>query len=122
MKLFFAVLLSFFILLLSGCSELSKSEETIKAEILSHVPFDSDISEVVEYLKFQKYEIDFVDKHDGFLDQRVRPAKITGKMSISANFGDYRGFIFMVNVTVYFAFDENGKLIDIWVWKTMDAP
>lgn len=122
MKQVFSVLFILFSLLLFGCNELSRSEEKIKAEILNHVPWGTDISKVVDYLQTRNYEIGFIDKNDGFLDQRVRPAKETGEMSVRANFGNYREFFFLTNVTVYFAFDKDGKLFDIWVWKTTDAP
>jgi hypothetical protein len=122
MKLFSTVLIAFAILSVTGCNELRKSEEKIKGEILNHVPWGSDISEVIDFLKTSNCEIRFIDKDDGFLDQRVRPAKVTGEMSVGANFGDYREFFFLTNVQVYFAFDKDGKLFDIWVWKTTDAP
>lgn len=122
MKLFSMALLMLSAFLFTGCNELRKSEDKIQAQILDHVPWGTDISELVKYLKVRNCEIRFIDKNDGFLDQRVRPAKVTGEMSIRANFGNYREFFFLTNVTVYFAFDRDGKLIDIWVWKTTDAP
>jgi hypothetical protein len=42
-------------------------------------------------------------------------------MSIRASLGNYQGIPFQANVTVFWGFDENGKLIGIWVWKTWDA-
>lgn len=122
MKYFFYFVLLFLVATLASCSELRKSEEAIKHNILNDVPLGSDMSEVLDFLKDNNREIISVDRNGGFYDQRVRPAKETGKMSIQSNFGDYRKIIFRANVTVYFAFDEEGKLIDVWVWKTTDAP
>ena len=122
MKRCFAVLFVFSALFFSGCNELRKSEEKIKSEILSRVPLGSDISAVLDFLKTSNCEIRSVNRNGGFYDQRVTPAKETGTMSVRANLGDYRGIICRVNVTVYFAFDKDGRLIDIWVWKITDAP
>ena len=57
----------------------------------------------------------------GFYDQRTRPARSTGVKHIRASLGDYQGFPWEVNVTVFWGFDTEAKLIDIWVWKTADA-
>jgi len=122
MKPFYAIFFMLSVLLLSGCSELRKSEEKIKSEILGHISWGSDISDVLGFLEAKNIEVRSVNRSCGFYDQRVKPAKETGKMSIRANFGDYREFFFLTNVTVYFAFDGDGKLFDIWVWKTTDAP
>lgn len=46
------------------------------------------------------------------------------KSSIRASLGDYHGLpylIFSTNVTVFWGFDERDQLIDVWVWKTVDA-
>lgn len=45
---------------------------------------------------------------------------IVGKKNIRSDLGDY-STIFTTNVTVFWGFDEQSKLIDIWVWKTVDA-
>lgn len=117
-----STLLMCMVLLFAGCSELRKSEARIQQDILEVAPIGSDMSTVISMLQQKGYEIVWINRNSGFSDQRVRPAKVKGEMSIRSNFGDYRGFIFMVNVTVFFAFDEEGKLLDVWVWKTKDAP
>jgi len=98
-----------------GCDS---PKEKIKSGILNHVPWGTDISEVLNFLESENVEVRSVNRSSGFYDQRVKPAKETGEISIRANFGDYRAFFFRTNVTVYFAFDKNGELFDIWVWKT----
>jgi hypothetical protein len=117
---FFLVALIPFLL---GCSPLRKAEEAIKDDILVSVPYGSDISETLNFLRVKKYKIDAINEKTGFYDQRTKPAKITGSMFIRAEFGEYKNILSIAtSVTVYFGFDENGKLTDIWVWKTTDAP
>jgi len=122
MNIFYRYFLAALMPCLLGCSPLRKSEDVIKSDILSSVPYGSDISEVLVFLKANKYEIDEINRERGFSDQRTKPSKITGNMFIRAEFGEYRGYLlFITSVTVYFGFDESGKLIDIWVWKTTDS-
>jgi len=42
-------------------------------------------------------------------------------MSIRAEVGSYWGVPFQTYVTIFWGFDSDGKLIDIWVWKTRDV-
>ena len=45
---------------------------------------------------------------------------VIGEKSISVLIGEYRT-IFTTSVTVFWGFDENSKLIDIYVWKVNDV-
>jgi len=54
------------------------------------------------------------------LNQSLNPEEVIGEKSIRVSVGSY-GFIFKTNVTVFFGFDEDSKLIDIWIWKTTDS-
>lgn len=66
-------------------------------------------------------------KGKGFWRQEsYEPMTVVGVSSIRVNLGDYRSaltffFLFITNVTAFWGFDAEGKLIDIWVWKTTDA-
>jgi len=74
-------------------------------------------------VKDEKWKIAYISKDHGFHDQRQdRTEEVVGAMSIRASLGDYQGLPFKANITVYWGFDVTGKLIDIWVWKTWDAP
>lgn len=56
----------------------------------------------------------------GFYHQRIYPKRIVGEKSIRVKLGEYRLF-FTESVTVFWGFDENSELLEIWVWKTVDA-
>jgi hypothetical protein len=97
------------------------SEATIRARLLREVPLGSSMNQVEQQIAKHGWALDYVDRNAGFDDQREKPSKVTGSKSIRASLGDYRGFPFMVNVTVFWGFDGSGSLIDIWVWKTEDS-
>jgi hypothetical protein len=44
-----------------------------------------------------------------------------GQKHIRAEMGHYHTLPFITSISVFWAFDEEGKLIDIWVWKTVDG-
>ena len=122
MNIFYRYFLATLMCLLWGCSPLRKPEEVIKSDILTSVPYGSDISEILIFLKNNEYEIVALNEKSGFSDRRTKPSKIIGDMFIRARFGEYRsGLLSIVSVAVFFGFDESGKLIDIWVWKTIDS-
>ncbi|MEN6385923.1 MAG: hypothetical protein ABFD79_12105 [Phycisphaerales bacterium] len=104
---------------------LRRSEENIKNRLLSKTPLGTQFSEVKKYIKKQGWEIDtFEDENRGFLDQREHELKVVGEKSIRASLGDYHDIQmgYKANVTVFWGFDKDSRLIDIWVWKTWDAP
>ena len=57
----------------------------------------------------------------GFFDQRTAPNTIVGKKHIRAELGNYQDIPFRAYVTVFWGFDEQSRLIDVWVWKTWDG-
>jgi hypothetical protein len=65
-----------------------------------------------------------VSVKSGFLKQEIgQPMMTVGKKSIRGEFGEYRESLFIVgSVSVFWAFDESDKLIDVWIWKTYDSP
>lgn len=105
---------------------LTKSEEQIREKLLEETPFGTHMEDVIKYigskkkLSKKKWEVTYISHEHGFTHQRVYPRRIVGEKSIRASLGDY-GIIFETNVTVFWGFDENSKLIDIWVWKTIDS-
>ncbi len=100
-------------------------EKSVERYVLNKTPINSSFDEVNIVIENQKWRTSDLSRTHGFYDQRFRPAKTTGDMYIRASLGDYRGisflFLFETNVTVYWGFNKEGKLIDIWVWKTTDA-
>ena len=57
----------------------------------------------------------------GFFDQRTAPNTIIGKKHIRAELGSYQEILSRAYVTVFGGFDEQSRLIDLWVWKTRDG-
>ena len=97
------------------------SEESIERYVLNKTPINSSFDEVRLVINNHKWKISDSSQTHGFYDQRFRPAKITGDMYIRASLGDYQGIPFEANVTIYWGFGKDGKLIDVWIWKTWDA-
>lgn len=100
---------------------LRRSEGHIKDRLLAATPWGTSMGEVENYVRDQGWEIAYVSMNYGFLDQRVSPAIETGKKSIRVELGDYQSIPFRAYVTVFWGFNEQSELTDIWVWKTLDA-
>jgi hypothetical protein len=99
------------------------SDETIRERLLEAAPLGSSLSEVEAVVKNGRWPYE-VHARRGFYDQRVRPARVVGAQHIEANLGDYLNIPIPLpsNVTVFWGFDPDGRLIDVWVWKTTDGP
>jgi hypothetical protein len=100
-----------------------RSDESIRERLLKAAPLGSSLAEVEAVVKSGGWPYE-VDTRGGFYDQRVRPSRVVGAQHVQANLGDYRDIpIFLAtNVTVFWGFDVDGRLIDVWVWKTTDGP
>lgn len=88
---------------------------------MSKAPIGSEIDNVIKTIENNQWDISYISHKTGFLHQRMEPNKQIGEKSIRASLGDYQGIPFSTNVTVFWGFDRNNKLIGIWVWKTVDA-
>lgn len=117
----FCILLVLLAMCVLGCNQLRQSEEGLRRNILQQVPLGSDMSVVISYLEANEYRIAWINRDEGFPDRRVKPASISGDMSLRSEFGEYRKGLSIISVTVFFAFNKNGELVDIWVWKTADS-
>lgn len=108
------------LLMASGC-DLRRSESSIRTVLLEKAPLGSSMNDVRSLIQAESWEVAYDDESRGFLDQRVRPSKVVGSASIRAELGSYQGLPWRVYVTVFWGFDNEGRLIDVWVWKTLDA-
>lgn len=99
---------------------LRQPETAIRESLLQDTPLGSSLSVVRVYAQEQGWDIQCVNEEGGFYDQRTRPAKVTGQQSLRASLGDYHS-PFLTEVTVFWGFDEQSRLMDIWVWKVTDA-
>ncbi|MBQ7012194.1 MAG: hypothetical protein IJN63_10855 [Clostridia bacterium] len=102
---------------------LRRSAEQITEDILELTPIGSSMEDVIRVIESKKsWEWSGEVYPFGFLKQPPPPEERTevGVQSIDVFLGDYRN-IFVTSVTVFWAFDENSVLIDVWVWKDTDT-
>lgn len=76
---------------------------------------------MLETIQDNKWTVIYVNESPGFYHQGINEPTVIGKKSIRASLGDYQDIPFKANVTVFWGFDDEGKLLDIWVWKTWDG-
>lgn len=113
------------------------SEDVIKARLLEDVPIGTSMEEAESYVKKKGWKVIYISEKDGFWDQRKSDPEryscrsggngrieygdcVVGDKNMRTELGEYR-IIFITSVTVFWGFDNQGQLIDIWVWKAIDA-
>jgi hypothetical protein len=105
---------------------LRRPESSIRASLLKQTPLGSTSQEVRALMERRGW----LDRHyvgsTGFLKQDPGvPAVEVGVTSIRGELGHYwqlpRPLPFRTDVTAFWGFDKEGRLIDLWVWKTTDA-
>lgn len=111
------ILALMFLVIYIVSNPLVKSEESIKRRLLIDVPIGTSMSDVTSYIRKKEYKIVNVSE-SGFPGGNNQ---YIGYRSIRSDLGDYN-VILTTNVTVFWGFDEELKLIDIRVWKTVDGP
>ena len=82
------------------------------------------MSDVRALIEKNRWRADFVNVNQGFLDQRDYSGtggQVIGVKSYRASLGDYPGIPFDTNVTLFWGFNADGRLIDVWVWKTVNG-
>jgi hypothetical protein len=73
----------------------------------------------VQALVFRRrWEIRRVSDTSGFFHPGSN--RLIGAKHIVASAGQYSN-PFHVDVVVYWGFDEQGRLVDVWVWKEQDS-
>ncbi len=102
------------------------NDADLQRRILTETPLGSSMSQVEEVIQREGWDRVRVDHERGFLGQRERGTRTgflptVGAMHIEANAGDFVGMPFQSNVTIFWGFDQDGKLIDVWAWRTIDA-
>lgn len=102
---------------------LHESAGMLRSHFLRQTPPGSTVNEVLGRLRDCGYQPVFRPAY-GFLRQEpgAGPGPV-GQSSIEADLGHYRTlFLFDTSVETFWGFDSSGRLIDVWVWKTTDAP
>ena len=117
---------------------LRQSHEQIREEILELTPIGTSMDDVFRVVESnEKWKIDeYRNQNQGYLvPATVSTSEPIGEKSVKANIGVYSGefrfntdpinafwfAIFTTGVNVYWAFDENSKLIEVFVHKETDV-
>ena len=95
------------------------SVNDVKNKLLKDTPIGTTFNQVLEYCKITKLKCS-QSKTAGFINQDT--GKAIGVMSISAVISERKTSLLSTStIEAYWGFDGDGKLIDIWVWKTIDS-
>jgi hypothetical protein len=95
------------------------SPEEIRKILLQNTPLGISMEQVVAYCQNKKIPYTISTK-SGYLDQEHHI--VVGSQSVRGQFGEYKESIFVTaSVSAFWGFNEQGKLIEIWVWKTFDS-
>ena len=101
---------------LTACSNVGQ----IRKQLLEKTPIGSDMAKVLMFCALEKLKCNRSDTA-GYLDQDT--GKGVGVKSIWGVLTERKTTpLTITTVEVYWGFDNDGRLIDIWVWKTTDAP
>jgi hypothetical protein len=98
------------------------SADTIRGGLEKAIPIGSHIDDVEQVLQrmypsqMMKSSLGFYKVEGGGL------AKTVGVSSIRVHLGEYWSLLlFRTAVDAFFGFDENGRLVEIWVWKNAEG-
>lgn len=107
-------------LVIVGCSLPRHSAQSIRQRILSETPVGSSYAAVLDYAKKQGWSV--TQRACGYQVPGLGhvPSRVVGKRTIEAYLGGY-SMIFHVDVVCDWAFDNDNRLIDVFVDKQTDA-
>jgi len=110
---------------------LRKSEENISYYLLKTIPLGTDMREAIQIIEGKdEWKIRWVDEEDGFVVGPYGPDtgrahdgyRGVGEKSMRVYLGYYYKYFFIqTDVSAFFAFDENSKLIEIAIDKSMNV-
>ena len=116
-----ALLLVLAAILIASFNPLRRPEAEIRSNLLSEVPLGSSIAQVQSQIHRHGWTLSYPLANTGFLDQRTKPNREVGVKHFRASLGDYQDIPWEANVTAFWGFEETGKLMDLWIWKTWDS-
>jgi hypothetical protein len=92
----------------------------VRHSLLNETPIGTTFERVLKYCSTVSLNC-AVSKTAGFLNQDT--GKVVGVQSIWATLSQNATIpLVKSTVTAYWGFGSDGRLIDIWVWRTNDAP
>jgi hypothetical protein len=95
----------------------------IRNSFLREVPLGTALPDLEHYLINERHLVVKVSKGGFYMQEPPARSKIVGAKTVSANLGTYTSiFLLETSVKAFFGLDENDCLIEIWIWKTVDAP
>lgn len=108
---------------------LRRSQKHIRKDILKLTPIGTSMDDVIMVIaENQKWKVRYISDEFGYsrpgpsdpVDAALGRRTIVGEKSIRVFIGEYRN-IFITSVTVFWGFDEDSKLIEVYVWKDTDT-
>lgn len=92
-----------------------------RAELLRVTPKGSSIEQVLNLCQMRGIQCQRSDTA-GYLNQDT--GKVVGARSVWATIKAERSYVLptVSTTSAYWGFDQEGRLLDIWVWRTTDAP
>lgn len=101
---------------------LRRPAEQIEARLLAEIPLGTTFADVIDALRADGLHA-AAPANVGFMRDDGAVRTMVGVRSIRVLLGEYiQPPFFTTSVTAFFGFDETGRLIAVWVWKTTDAP
>ncbi|MBQ8688239.1 MAG: hypothetical protein IJ512_06790 [Ruminococcus sp.] len=125
-SLLFVLSLFLIIMVILMLNPLRHSKEGIRARLLKQTPVGTDMDDVIQYLENQEdWEIRYVNHTSGYNYFHGEPYEANvgteiGEKSIRVYLGEYRNPL-AVDVSAFYAFNADGKLIDAAIMKTIDG-
>ena len=118
---------AFIVLAVIMSNPLRWPDSRIRANMLKHTPIGTNIVDVIKFVESnENWKIYHIYQNGYMLKDGIisRPSKqneySVGVTSMEVRLGEYRT-IFATDVSIFFAFDEDSKLIDIGVLKENDV-
>jgi hypothetical protein len=122
MRRWLQVLLLLAFVAVMGCSFLSpirKPADEIRSALLREKPLGTQIEEVQRWLATEK-GLNVKKAETGYFTPR---GQTVGLRSLSTSLGEYLSYgVLATSVEAFWAFDQSGALVDVWVRKSVDAP
>jgi hypothetical protein len=95
------------------------SESRIQNMLLAETPVASSKSEVARFIRGRNWSSERSHREEFGIPKGG--GKLVGSSSIKVYLGSYQDIPFRAHVVAYWGFDEDGRLIEIWVRKEWDG-